>query len=339
MSNPLALVTGATGVVGPALVSRLIRQGYRVRILNRRPLPKGAFPDGVESIVGSINDVEAVADAMEGVSVVFHLAAKLHINNPVVRLMGEYRRVNIEGTRIVAECARTNGVHRFLFFSTIAVYGHSRPGEVLDEGSPVTPTSIYGRTKLEAEKIVLSLQREDGEPLGVVLRLAGVYGPRIKGNYRHLVRGLRHRWFLPIGAGTNRRTLVHERDVAEAALLAARHPAAAGQVFNVTDGSIHTFREIIAAICANLGRKPPRFYIPLELALALARAMDAGLGVVGRGPQVVPVVMKIVEDIAVSGDRIRELLGFQARVGLLAGWQTTIPGIMANGTGNEMHRG
>lgn len=322
------LVTGATGVIGPNLVSRLVAEGYRVRVLARSSMPEGLLPDSVEVVRGDIADRAAVSRAVEGASIVFHLAAKLHINNPSPGLLGEYRRVNVEGTRVLTELAQETGVKRLVFFSSIAVYGRSARGEVLDEDSPLAPTSIYGQTKLEAERIALAAQRRDGVPLAVVLRLAGVYGPRIKGDYRRLVIAMRQGWFLPVGSGTNRRTLIHERDVAEAALLAAEHPDAAGRIFNLTDGSIHSFAQIVEAICKNLGRRPPRYCIALGPVLAAARIVDAGFRVGGRGGKAVPMVTKLVEDMAVSGDRIRDVLGFEPRVGLVAGWRTAIPAIM-----------
>ncbi len=113
------------------------------------------------------------------------------------------------------------------------------------------PDTFYAQTKLAAEKIVLNARGADGQPLGTVLRLCAVYGSRIKGNYERLTHALvRHR-FIPIGSGLNRRTLVYDKDVGRAAVLAVSHPAAAGphtnpvgvgagRVFNVTDGTFHT---------------------------------------------------------------------------------------------------
>ena len=95
------------------------------------------------------------------------------------------------------------------------------------------------------------------------MRLGAVYGPRIKGNYERLTRALARHRFIPIGNGLNRRTLIYDKDVGRAAVLAVSHPAAAGRVFNVTDGEYHTLNEIIESICAALGRTPPRLSLPV----------------------------------------------------------------------------
>jgi nucleoside-diphosphate-sugar epimerase len=320
-----ALVTGATGVIGPRLVQQLIASGYTVRVLVRRPPPAALLPESVEVMIGDITYEDAVAAAVAGTTHVFHLAAKLHINDPDNSLAGQYRRTNVDGARIVAEAARDAGVSRFVFFSSIAVYGPSKPGEVLHEGSPALATSLYGSTKRDAEEMLLSIRRQsDDEPLAVILRLGSVYGSRMKGNYRELVRWLRRGIFVPIGPGDNRRTLVHEEDVADAALLAAVHPAAAGGIYNVTDGDVHTFREIVAVICQVLGRAPPRLHVPIPVARACARALDSGLTLAGRTSRAGSLVEKLLEDMAVDGSRIQEELGFRPRFDLRTGWGATI---------------
>ncbi|CAN5654055.1 N/A [soil metagenome] len=328
----LALVTGATGVIGPELVQQLMASGYSVRVLVRRPPPAALLPESVEVMIGDVTDPGAAAAAVAGITHVFHLAAKLHINNPSTAFAGQYWKTNVEGTRLLAEAARDAGVSRFVFFSSIAVYGPTTPGDVLDEDSPALAKSLYGSTKRDAENVLLSLRRaSDGEPLAVILRIAGVYGSRIKGNYRELVRWLRRGVFVPIGPGHNRRTLVYEQDVADAALLAAVHPAAAGRIFNVTDGEVHTFRDIVSVICQVLERRPPRFHIPTPVARACAHALDAGLLLGGRNRVAAPLIDKLVEDMAVSGLRLQKELGFRPKFGLEKGWQATIPRLVGHG--------
>ena len=142
MSAPIAFVTGATGAVGPALLARLLDEGYRVRALVR-PGREDVLPPAVEPIVGTLEDEEALRRGAAGASAIFHLAAKLHLNNPSPALRAEYERVNVGGTARLAEAAREIGVERFLLASTISVYGPSAPGEILDERSPLRPASLY----------------------------------------------------------------------------------------------------------------------------------------------------------------------------------------------------
>ena len=322
--SSLILVTGATGAVGPRVVAALHDAGYRIRTLSIDSPPDGVWPEGVEARVGDITDPATVQSAVQGVDGVIHLAALLHIVNPPQELREKYERINVGGTAIVVEAARQAGVKRLVFFSTIAVYGASGGG-ILTEDSPTNPDSFYAQTKLDAERIVLAARREDGKPLGTVLRLGAVYGARIKGNYQRLLRALARGRFLPIGSGENRRTLVYDRDVARAALLALEHPEAAGKVFNVSDGEFHTLNNIISTLCQALGRKPPGLSLPLGPVRFAAGIVEDAARLTGFSPPIVRATIdKYTEDIAVDSRRIQRELGFEPLYDLLAGWKETV---------------
>ena len=322
--SPLILVTGATGAVGPAVVAALQEAGLRIRTLSLDLPPAGVWPDNIDAQTGDITDPTVVQSAMLGVDSVIHLAALLHIMDPPPELREKYERVNIGGTDLVVKAAIRANARRLVLFSTIAVYGDSN-GRVLDEGTPPQPKTFYAQTKLAAEQIVLCARSSMGSPFGTVLRLGAVYGSGIKGNYRELLKALANGRFVPIGKGRNRRTLVYDRDVGRAAVLAVSHPAAAGRVFNVTDGQYHALKEIIESICASLGRKPPRYSIPVAFARLLAGIIEDGTGLIGRRSRITrSTIDKYTEDIAVSGKRIREELGFIPQYDLKTGWKETI---------------
>jgi UDP-glucose 4-epimerase len=225
---------------------------------------------------------------------------------------------------MVVEEAVRQGVRRVLLFSTIAIYGDAHQ-RILTEDAVPHPDTFYAQTKLAAEKIVLEAADSDARPLGVVLRLSAVYGSRIKGNYRRLVESLADGRFVPIGDGHNRRALVYDRDVACAAVLAMRHPAAAGRVYNVSDGQFHTMREIIEAICVALGRTPPRFALPVGPARLGAGVLEDAARMAGRrSPVGRGTIDKYTEDVAVSSQRIQTELGFVPQFDLKRGWQETV---------------
>jgi UDP-glucose 4-epimerase len=261
---------------------------------------------------------------MEGVEAVIHLAALLHITNPPPTLREKYERINVGGTATVVKAAIEVGVKRLVFFSTIAVYGNSN-GQILTEETPTNPDTFYAQTKLVAERIVLDAKRADGQPFGTVLRFGAIYGPRIKGNYQRLVQALARRRFIPVGGGRNRRTLIYDRDVARAALLAVQHPDAAGKVYNVSDGHFHTLKEIIVAICQALGRKPPRFSVPVGPARFMTGFLEDAFRLVGRRfPIVRETIDKYTEDIATDSQLIQRELGFKPQFDLRSGWQETV---------------
>lgn len=321
---PSVLITGATGAIGPRVVHALDQAGLRIRAFSFDTPASGMFPQSVENLIGDVTDQVAVQSAMRDVDAVVHMAALLHIVNPPPELRAKYERVNIGGTETIVQAAIRAGVKRIVFFSTIAVYGRSN-GCVLNEMSPTHPETFYARTKLSAEQIVLNARGADGQPLGTVLRLGAIYGSRIKGNYERLTRALEQHRFIPIGNGLNRRTLVYDKDVGRAAVQAVFHPAAAGRLFNVTDGGFHTLNEIIEAICSGLGRTSPRLSLPVGLMRIVAGLIEKGASTIGiKAPVTRETVDKYSEDIAVDGSFIQKEIGFIPQYNLKTGWKETI---------------
>ncbi len=256
---------------------------------------------------------------MRGISQVFHLTSRLHIANPDPSLRDDYDAVNVGGTRHVLEAARSPGAS-VVYFSSIVVYGPTH-GTPVDEASPIRPSGLYAETKHRAEELV----QRSGVPW-TILRLAAVYGPHMKGNYRRLADALRRRRFVAIGTGENRRTLIHEADVARAALLVAQRPESIGHVFNVTDGEIHSMRHIIAALCAALGRREPTGSVPEALARLLTAAADVTGSVFGRRGGYRELLDKYLESVEVKGEKIQERLGFRPTFDLESGWRDAMTG-------------
>ena len=330
-ANRCILLTGATGAVGPLVVKALYDAGYSIRTLSIDPPSSGIWPDDVEARVGDVTDVSEVRAAMDGVDAVVHMAALLHIVNPPPEMREKYVRVNVGGTEAVVDAAIKAGVQRVVLFSTIAVYGASG-GRVLDEMSPTCPDTFYGQTKLDAEQVVLKARRADGAPLGTVLRFGAIYGSRIKGNYQLLLDSLARGRFIPIGKGTNRRTLVYVKDVGRAAVLTLQHPLAAGRVFNVSDGKFHTLSNIIDFMCQALGRKSPQLSLPLGPVRFAAGVVEDIARLAGvQSPIMRAIIDKYTEDVAVDSRLIQNELGFVPQYDLSTGWKDAIQEMRRSG--------
>ncbi len=314
----------ATGAVGPRVVRALREAGCSIRTLSLDPPPAGWLADDVEVRFDDVTDPASVRSAMQGVEGVVHMAALLHIVNPPPELREKYERVNVGGTATVVDAAIEEGVKRVVLFSTIAVYGNSISG-ILSEDTQPQPDTFYAQTKLAAERIVLGAKSPDGKLIGTVLRLGAVYGSRIKGNYRKLLQSLARGRFVPIGDGRNQRTLIYDKDVARATVLAVQHPSAAGQVYNVSDGQFHTLNEIITTMCQALGRTPPRVALPVEPVRVAAGILEDAARLIGRqSPIGRATIDKYTEDAAVSSKRIQTELGFVPQFDLAAGWRETV---------------
>lgn len=321
------LVTGATGALGPATVKALATAGFDVRALARNP--DAPALNGVDTRVGDLTDWASLQRAVQGVDAVVHLAALLHIVNPPPDMRAAYQRINVDGARRLAEAAIGAGVRRFVLASTSAVYG---PGPVpASESTVPAPDSWYAESKVAAEGAVLAVHRPGVFDVSI-LRLSAVYGPRIKGNYQRLLQALAAGRFVPLGLGVNRRSLVHEDDAAAAFVTAVEHPAAAGRLFNVSDGTPHQLREIVRSMCLALGRAEPAISIPAGPAIAGARVVERLARLVGRTPPVTTATLtKYMEESVVDSSRLTRELGFIPRMGLDAGWQTTVETLRASG--------
>jgi UDP-glucose 4-epimerase len=309
------LVTGGTGAAGPALIAELARAGHSVTVIARHA-PRAPLPPQVRFEALDITSAGAEQLASEA-SVVFHLAARLHTNNPPPSARAEYERVNVAATARLAAAAKR--CRRFVFFSTIDVYPPTRGGDLADESTRPEPRSLYGETKLAAEQAVLQ------EPNALVLRLAAVYGPHAKGNYARLIHGLRRGRFVAVGPGTNRRTLIHESDLAAAATRAAFAEHLPGRIYNVTDGSVHTINDIVRAIASALGVSPPGWHLPAAPVRLAAGVVEHAARIAGREPPVTRYMIdKLQEDFAVDGRRLHADLPFTPSYGLEAGWRATL---------------
>ena len=311
MKGPV-LVTGATGVVGSVVVRTLVAEGWRVRALVRRPSP--GLPPGCESVVGDLEDAEALRRGLDGATAAVHLAAQLHVNSPSPDLEALYRRVNTEGTERLAALAAAAGVARVVFSSTINVYGPSAGGHVWTEDDEPQGDSLYARTKLDAEPAVLALAS------GVVLRLAAVYGPGMKGNYPSLARLLHRGVRVLPGDGTNRRTLVHVEDAAQALALAAEGPVPPG-LYNLTDGAVHDFDAVVRSLQRAVGVRPGVRYVSDRLLRPALAVPEGAARLLGRRLPARALLDKMVEDVAVSGRRLIDRTPYAPRFGSLdAGW-------------------
>jgi len=320
----LVLVTGATGTVGPRIVSILHDAGYDIRTLSLDSPQLDQFSRDIEFVTGDVTKAADVESAMKGVDGVIHLAALLHVIDPPPELEQKYREINVGGTEVVTRLALEAKVKRLVYISTISVYGKS-DFKILDESAPTNPVTFYEQTKLAAEQIVLDAKNGMGLPIGTVLRLAAVYGSKVKGNYRKLLEALEQKRFIPIGEGLNRRTLVYDKDVARAALLALEHPDAAGKIFNVSDGEYHTLSKIIKTMCEAIGRKPPSFSLPVELIRQVVKLTEGAAKMLHVKPTVtISSIDKYTEDIAIDSRRIQKELGFTPKYNLSAGWAETI---------------
>jgi nucleoside-diphosphate-sugar epimerase len=168
----------------------------------------------------------------------------------------------------------------FVFFSSVKAMGEGG-SRCLDESFIGQPETPYGRSKLDAERLVLDIGQRSGLHVAC-LRLPLVYGPGGRGNLFRMIAAIDHGVFPPLPELGNRRSMVHIADVVQAAILASESPAANGQCYIVTDGQAYSTHELYTMICRSLGRKVPAWHVPVLALKMLGVAGDVFAMVSGK---------------------------------------------------------
>lgn len=260
-----ALVTGAAGFVGRALCAALLRGGWRVRAAMRAAAPI----DGVEA--GVIGDLAEASwePALQGIGVVFHLAATVHTRGSEAL----YQAVNVEGTERVARAAARAGVRRLVFASTIKVNGEATAaGAAFRAGDAPHPQDAYARSKWRAEQALARVAAETGLEV-VIVRPPLVYGPGVRANFLRLLKLVDSGLPLPFASIRNRRSLLYVGNLAALLVRSATASGCAGKTFLAADGEDLGTPELVRCMGAALGR--PARLLPFPAALLPPKLRDS----------------------------------------------------------------
>lgn len=277
----MIVITGATGFIGSRMAARLREEGENVVLLGRsRNDMERQRADRLGERGLQVHDADLTVDDLapfvEGADRVIHLAAAQHeANQPE----SYFERINVGGTRRLLEACVSAGVRRFVYGSTIGVYGQALAGEI-DEQTQVAPDNHYGRTKLAAEEVV----REFGDRLETaVARISETYGP---GDYRllKLFSGIRKGMFFMIGSGRNLHQLVYVDDLVQGLNELGTNPGAVGRTVVLAGDEVLTTRDMCDHIAVAVNRPGRRFRLPLTPFVMLAVVLEQTMGRAGLQP-------------------------------------------------------
>ncbi|HZS81757.1 MAG TPA: hopanoid-associated sugar epimerase [Stellaceae bacterium] len=281
-SSPTALVTGATGFVGSAVVRRLLAAGFRVRALLRPGSDRRNIAGlALEERMGALEDGDSLEAALAGCTHLFHVAAdyRLWVPDPAPMF-----RANVEGTRLLMEAALALGVERVVYTSSVATLGLHSDGTPADETVPSGIAEMIGpykQSKFRAEEEVKRLVRERGLP-AVIVNPSTPVGPRdIKPTPtgRMILEAARGRMPAFVDTGLN---LVHVDDVAAGHLLAAEK-GRVGERY-ILGGENLPLAAILAEVAMLSKRRPPRLRLPIAPLMPLAFLAEEMARATGKEP-------------------------------------------------------
>ena len=255
------LVTGASGYIGRWLVEELIEHGYRVKaLLRRRPLTIKE----IDIFYGDITNPESFISALDGIDAVFHNAA-------IATDWGnkrEINRVNIDGTKNIAEMCRDKGVDRIIFTSSAGVYGFPNKDNMISEDYAKNPLNAYHKSKLIGEKILKKYENIDVS----IIRPSLVLGGGGKAG-RIIFDRIKKENMVYIGSGNQYISIVHPKDVAQCLRLALEKGTSKNNIFNVVS-FICTIRQIFEEISHQINVEPPRKHVSYPLAYSAAFLLE-----------------------------------------------------------------
>ena len=319
------LVTGTTGFTGGHLARALVARGYQVRTF-QRDAAQDSRVNGAEIAVGDLRDPAAIRQAVEGINIVYHVAA-IYRQAGVPREV--YRAVNATAAGQIVEAAAAAGVRRVVHCSTVGVHGDiDRPPA--DEDAPLKPGDVYQQTKLEGER----LARAAGERLGIevtVVRPSGIFGP---GDRRllKLFRGVARRRWITLGRGRIYYHLTYIDDLVEGFRLCGEHPAAANRTYILAGGEVSTLNALVAMVAEVAGVPAPTLHLPVWPFWMAGAACEAVCAPFGLEP---PIYRRRVDFFTKSRafdiGRARREIGYAPQITLRDGVTRTLEWYRAHG--------
>jgi len=325
------LITGASGFLGGHLVEEMVSKGYDVIGMVRKSSNTGFLKSlGVQLRTGDLTVPESLSQATKNIDIVIHLAA-------YYTFFGKkdlYRKINVEGTRMLLEAALTNGVKRFIYCSSTEAIGPVR-NPPADEDSPPNPSYEYGRSKLEAEKVVRSYC---GSIEYSIIRPSGIYGPRNVNDVSYWFITAFAKNALPtriiVGDGKNLIQFAHVKDVVQGFLLVLEKPEASkNQTYFISEDRAYTYLEVYKILAALCNREPPKIHVPPVVAKNLVMPVELFNRLRGKVDFTwrISIVDDLTSNRVYSVSKAMRDLGFRPKYDLKTGLKETIEWYRENG--------
>jgi nucleoside-diphosphate-sugar epimerase len=305
------LVTGATGLVGSHVVDALLHRNAPVRALVRDPAKRADLEKrGVEVFAGDVRNPATFDGALKDVDVIQHCAAAVgHYTKK------EMYATNLTGVKNLLEACRRQGGKRVVLVSSVNVLGTRNLNPATEDLPCRYSRDPAADVKIDAERLALEYARQGVEV--TIVRPGFIYGRGDSRNLPKLADAIRRGKFRFMGSRDNVVPIVHVEDVAQALLLAAKTPAARGQIYHITDGSRTTIGELVEFLAWHLGCPTPQKVLPYTVPY-LACVVFGALNKLGLRKRPGPVTRASLRFLGTSRfvdiTRARNELGYSPRV-------------------------
>ena len=311
------LLTGATGFVGSAVYMRLIEDRFRVRTVARMARSSASPTNLIQPVLADLEQTTAWSAALDGVSEVVHLAARVHVmDDQSASPLEAYRQVNVSGTLNLARLAAKKKVRRFVFVSSVKVLGETtEAGKSFAADDNPSPADPYALSKLEAEHGLRQIESETGMEV-VIVRPPLVYGPGVKANFAVMMRLLARGTPLPLGAIRNARSMVALDNLVDLLVTCLKHPAAAGETFLVSDGEDVSTTELLNRTARAMGKRAYLLPVPVFV-------LRGGAALIGKGK----VASRLCDSLQVDITKTRRLLCWIPPLTLDQGLKKAVEGV------------
>jgi nucleoside-diphosphate-sugar epimerase len=318
------LVTGATGFIGHHLLATLHQQDCQITAAMRDDFRQPASIPIKTIKVGNIDEKTNWQEALQGIDIVIHLAARAHIiNETISNPEAEFIKVNTQGTANLIQQSIQAGVKHFIFISSIGAMT-TQSDRILTENSPCHPDSPYGRSKLQAEQALINLAK-DSNMTWTIIRPTLVYGPGNPGNMDRLMKLIKRGLPLPFGAIKNRRSFVFVGNLVAAIITCLDHPNAANQIFLISDNQAVSTPQLIRLIAQQIQQPCQLLPVPTTLLRFLGYLGDTIESITGKNlPFNTYSIDRLLGSLAVDSSYIQKTLDWQPPFTLEQGLAQTI---------------
>ncbi len=293
------LITGYTGFIGKAVTDYLGSKGHQLIGWSRQQHAK--FNHLQKSFTGDIGPHTDFRSALSGLDAVIHLGARVHVmNDQIKNPLAEFRKVNVHGTVNLARQAADSKVKRFIYLSSVKVCGEQTAyGSAFSENDVPNPIDPYAISKLEAEQELRKIASETGMEV-VIIRPPLVYGPGVKANFLRMMEWLCKGVPLPLGAVQNKRSLVGLDNLIDFISACIEHPAAADEIFFVSDGEDISTTELLKRTARALG-------VPARLLPVPPRLLKVAAKLTGK----TELSQRLLGNLQVDISRAKKVLGWR----------------------------